>query len=38
MVVIPIEERIVKSGDDLSVQVEYYFGGGYNEFKVKILN
>ena len=36
-VIIPIPERKVARGDELTLQVAYKFGGGYKNFKVKIL-
>ena len=36
-VIIPIPERRVARGDKLTLQVAYKFGGGYKNFKVKIL-
>ena len=36
-VIIPIPERIVKEGEVMRLSVAYKFGGGYKDFRVKLL-
>lgn len=37
-VVVPISERTVTRGERLKLEVEYEFGGGYENFRAKITN
>lgn len=36
-VVVPIPDIYVKKGDKIRLQINYIFGGGYNNFKINIL-
>lgn len=36
-VVVPIPDLFVKKGDKVEININYIFGGGYNNFKIKVI-